>query len=127
MRTKLFLAYQLLYTTYAVLPIAAGIDKFFYSLAPWHIYINNAIPSFLNMSMQSFIQYMGLTEILIGLLVFWKPTIGASVVTLGLVAIALSIISTGHHYDVAVRDIVMAVGSFSLVLLSQQLSHGHNK
>ncbi|MBA3751312.1 hypothetical protein H0X06_00730 [Candidatus Dependentiae bacterium] len=121
MTTKIFLAYRLLYIAYGLLPIVAGADKFLYYIGEWHIYINDAIPAFFNISMQSLLRGMGLTEIIFGVLVLLKPILGGSLVTLGLIAIALNIISTGTHYDVAVRDIIMAVGSSALVLLAQYL------
>jgi hypothetical protein len=35
-----------------------------------------------------------------------------------LIAIALNLLISGHYYDVAVRDLVMAIGAFSLAKLS---------
>jgi len=51
-----------------------------------------------------------------GILVFLKPKLGAYVVMAWLVAIALTLLFGGHYFDVAVRDLVMAVGAFSLRL-----------
>ena len=120
MDTNLLLAYRLLYFAYALLPIAAGIDKFFFNIGAWDVYINKAIPTYLNMSMLSFLHYFGVTEIIVGLIVLWAPSIGGLLVTLGLLLLAFNVLSTGHHWDVAVRDIVLTAGSISLVLLSQE-------
>jgi hypothetical protein len=40
--------------------------------------------------------------------------------------IALSLISSGHYFDVAVRDLVMAVGAYSLGVLSHALEDGRS-
>jgi hypothetical protein len=47
-----------------------------------------------------------------------KPRIGSLVVGCWLVAIAINLLLTGQYFDVAVRDIVMAIGAFSLYMLS---------
>jgi hypothetical protein len=57
-------------------------------------------------------------EILAGILVLAKPRIGALVVAAWLVAIAINLLFTGQYFDVAVRDIVMAIGATCLFMLS---------
>lgn len=47
-----------------------------------------------------------------------KTKIGATIVAIWLVLIALTLIFSGHYLDVAVRDIVMAIGAYVLVKLS---------
>jgi hypothetical protein len=61
---------------------------------------------------------VGIIEIAAGILVLLRPRIGASVVIAWLIVIALSLVLSGHYLDVAVRDLVMAVGAFVLVKLS---------
>jgi hypothetical protein len=36
-----------------------------------------------------------------------------------LVGIALNLLTTGHYFDIAARDVVMAVGAFALGRLSE--------
>ncbi|MCR9228264.1 MAG: hypothetical protein NXH90_12660 [Flavobacteriaceae bacterium] len=45
--------------------------------------------------------------------------IGGYIVALWLTLIALVLIFTGNHFDVAVRDLVMAIAALSLVKLSE--------
>lgn len=65
---------------------------------------------------------VGIIEIAAGIVVLSRFTIlGAYVVSGWLTLIALSLIFSGHYLDVAVRDIVMAVGapSFSMPSITQ--------
>ena len=61
---------------------------------------------------------VGKIEIMAGVLVFLKPKIGAFVICAWLVLIALSLLASDRFLDVAVRDLVMAVGAFALAKLS---------
>jgi hypothetical protein len=61
---------------------------------------------------------VGVIEIVAGIIVLAKPNIGACIVSAWLVLIAFTLIFSGHYLDVAVRDIVMAIGAFVLAKLS---------
>jgi hypothetical protein len=113
-------AYQLLYGLYGIVPIVAGLDKYFNYLVNWSIYLNPKIPALLNLSAASCMHMVGVIEIAAGILVLIKPKWGGIVVATWLVAIAINIISLGTYYDVAVRDIAMAVGAYALSLLSRE-------
>ena len=62
---------------------------------------------------------VGLIEIVAGALVLFRPKIGAYVVMAWLVAIALTLVFSGQFFDVAVRDLVMAIAAFCLAKLSE--------
>jgi hypothetical protein len=55
-----------------------------------------------------------------GILVFIRPRIGAYVVMAWLIAIALTLLLGGHYFDVAVRDLAMAAGAYTLGQLSRR-------
>lgn len=110
---------NLLKLTYGIVPIAAGADKFLNLLTQWDNYISPGMASLLPMEASSFMMVVGVVEIIAGILVFTKTRIGAYVVSAWLVVIALSLLFTWHHTDVAVRDIVMAVGAFTLAKLTE--------
>lgn len=125
-------AWRLLYSTYALLLITSGIDKYFDFLTDWSIYLNPHIPAYFNMTTTTFMYSVGVFEIIIGILVFLRPLIGGYIITFWLLAIAINLMSMGTHthegyahamvhYDTALRDIVMAVGSYILVLLTRKL------
>ncbi|MDB5021831.1 MAG: hypothetical protein JWQ28_2958 [Pedobacter sp.] len=115
---RLKLVKRLLIITYGVIPIVAGADKFTNLLTDWGKYLNPALKAILPVSEPAFMAIAGVIEILAGLLVFLNPAKGAYIVSVWLVLIALSLVSSGNYLDVAVRDIAMAIGAFSLVQLS---------
>jgi hypothetical protein len=110
--------WTLLKFTFGLVPIVAGADKFFNILVQWDTYVHPSIAELLPMNVSTFMLIVGVIEIIAGILVFVKTELGAYIVSAWLVGIALSLILTGHHLDVAVRDIVMAIGSFVLARLT---------
>jgi len=109
---------QVMRYTYGLVPIVAGADKFTNLLTNWEQYLNPQIVKMLPVSASTFMSIVGVIEIIAGLLVLIRPRIGAWVVMAWLIAIALQLIVGQNYYDVAVRDLVMAVGAFSLARLS---------
>jgi len=109
---------QLLKYTYGIVPIVAGIDKFTNVLTDWKEYIAPSIAEHLPFSPATFMSIVGVIEIVAGLIVLIRPWIGGYIVMIWLIAIALNLLIGGHYYDVAVRDLVMAIGACSLAKLS---------
>jgi uncharacterized membrane protein YphA (DoxX/SURF4 family) len=107
----------LLRWTYGLVPIIAGADKFMHILTDWDKYLAPAIANILPMSAHSFMNIVGIIEIVAGVLVLIKPKIGSLIVGIWLVGIAINILLTGQYFDIAVRDCVMAIGAFSLCML----------
>ncbi|HEU5291919.1 MAG TPA: hypothetical protein VFU05_14815 [Cyclobacteriaceae bacterium] len=113
--------------TYSIVPIVAGTDKFFNFLTSWSEYLNPTLAGFLPFSEKIFMMTVGIIEIIAGVSVFLKPHIGAYVVCVWLVLIALTLIASGNYFDVAVRDLVMAIGAFTLAKLSSLHSASNSK
>jgi len=113
-------AITLLRWTYGLVPIVAGTDKFIHLLTDWDKYLAPAFANILPMPVYSFMNIVGLIEIVAGALVLIKPRIGSLVVGLWLIGIAINLLFTGQYYDVAVRDTVMAIGAFSLCILTSR-------
>ncbi len=111
--------YNLLKYVFVIVPIVAGLDKFTNILTDWTQYVNPSIEGMLPFSAVTFMMVVGVIEIVAGILVFIKPQIGGLVVAAWLVGIALSLIAGWMYVDVAVRDLVMAIGAFSMARLSQ--------
>lgn len=120
MNNNVKVATTLLQYTYGLVPIVAGLDKFTNVLTDWSQYAAGGISTLIPLEASTFMIIVGVIEILAGVFVFLRPKIGALVVTAWLVLIALSLLLSGHFLDVAVRDLVMAVGAFSLFKLSEQ-------
>jgi hypothetical protein len=112
---------QLLKFTYGLVPIVAGLDKFSNILTDWKKYLAPAIGDMLPFSASTFMSIVGVVEIVAGVIVLIWPRIGGYIVMAWLIGIALNLIIGGQYYDVAVRDLVMAIGAFSLARLSPAL------
>ena len=109
---------QLLKFTYGLVPIVAGLDKFSNILTDWKKYLAPAISNMLPFGASTFMSFVGVVEIVAGVIVLIWPRIGGYIVMAWLLGIALNLIIGGQYYDVAVRDLVMAIGAFSLARLS---------
>jgi hypothetical protein len=95
---------------FGIVPIVAGADKFTNLLAHWEDYLNPHLAALAPFSPHVFMQIVGVIEIVAGIIVFAKPRIGAWIVMLWLIAIALQLLAQGHYLDIAVRDLVLALG-----------------
>lgn len=110
--------------TYGLVPIVAGLDKFTNVLVDWTQYLSPGIRELAPVSPSTLMMIVGVIEIVAGVVVLSKLTrFGAYLVGAWLAGIALSLISTGAYLDVAVRDLVMAVGAFALAKLTEARAH----
>jgi len=109
---------QLMRYTYGLVPIVAGLDKFTNLLTDWKNYIAPSVNNALPFSASTFMAIVGVIEIIAGIIVLLRPRLGGFIVMAWLIAIALNLLISGHYSDVAVRDLVMAIGAFSLAKLS---------
>ena len=120
MNSNVQLVKTVLKYTFGLVPIIAGLDKFTNILTDWSQYISPGLSGLIPFEDGTFMMIVGIIEIVAGILVFLKPKIGALVVMAWLIAIALTLILSGSFLDIAVRDLVMAVGAFSLAKLSEE-------
>jgi uncharacterized membrane protein YphA (DoxX/SURF4 family) len=104
--------------TFGIVPIVAGLDKFTNLLADWPSYLGGNITAMLPVTATVFMKVVGIIEILAGIIVLVRPLIGAYIVMVWLICIAVQLIIGGHFFDVAVRDLVMAIGAFTLAKLT---------
>lgn len=119
MNTNVQLVRNILKYTFGLVPIVAGLDKFTNLLTDWTHYVSDGIANLLPFEPSVFMMIVGVIEIIAGVLVLTKTKFGAYLVSAWLVLIALSLLFSGSYLDVAVRDIVMAIGAFSLAKLSE--------
>ena len=109
--------FRVLWLTYGVVPIVAGLDKFTNLLTDWSQYLAPVAADLLPFPATTFMVIVGVIEIAAGILVFLRPRLGGLVVAAWLVAIALNLLLAGF-FDIAVRDLVMAVGAWSMAQLA---------
>lgn len=100
--------------TYGLVPVVAGVDKFFNLLTDWGAYLPSSLADVLPVPVATFMMVVGCIEIAAGLAVLTKLTrLGAYVVMAWLILIAANLVAAGR-LDIAVRDLVMAVGASTL-------------
>ena len=100
-------------------PIITGIDKYFNKLANWGMYLSPLATKVVPVSPATFMHVVGAVEILAGLVVLSRWTkLGSYVVMLWLLAIAVNLLTTGTFFDVAMRDVEIAIGAFTLAQLT---------
>lgn len=103
-----------------LVPLLAGLDKFFNLLTNWEMYLNPLIPRILPLAPVSFMHIVGVIEIVAGILMFTRFTrYAAYIVMVWLWAISLNLIMQGRFFDIAVRDLLISVGAFALAKLQE--------
>ena len=114
--------FNLLKLTFGIVPIVAGLDKFTNLLTHWENYIHPGIAGMIPFAPHTFMMIVGAIEIIAGIIVLAKPAIGGYIVAAWLTLIALTLLASGNYLDVAVRDLVMAIGAFSLARIAKIVS-----
>ena len=100
-------------------PIITGIDKYFNKLADWGMYLSPLVTKVVPVSATTFMHTVGVIEIIAGVIVLSRWTkLGSYIVMLWLFGIALNLLATGMFYDLAMRDVEIAIGAFALSQLS---------
>lgn len=98
----------------------AGLDKFFNILANWEMYLAPLATNLIPVSAATFMRGVGVIEMIAGAVVLAGFTrLGGYVIAGWLVAIAASLVTTGMFYDLAVRDVEIAIAAFTLARLSE--------
>ena len=111
-------AYQILRFAFTVAPIIAGVDKFLHLLVNWDQYLPPIANTMLGGYGHQFMYVVGVIEIVAGIGVFLKPKIFAYVVFAWLVAIIVNLLLIPGYFDVALRDLGLALGALALARLS---------
>src|SRR6185295_3013745 len=112
-------AYQILQLGFTVLPILAGLDKFFQVLVDWDRYLAPLFPRMLGISPETFMSVIGVVEIVAGLLVFFKPRFGGYLVMAWLWGIIVNLLLIPGYYDIALRDFGLSLGALALARLAE--------
>ena len=116
--TPAYQAYQLLHVAFVVAPLLAGADKFFHFMVNWDQYLSPLVTRTLPISVHTFMQAVGIIEIVAALLVALMPAIGGWVVGLWLLGIVVNLLTIPAYFDIALRDFGLALGAFALARLA---------
>jgi len=123
-------AFLLLRIAFTVAPIAFGLDKFFNVLVDWPTYLAPWIDDIAPGSAQDFMYFVGVIEIVAGVLVALKPRYAAYVVAAWLAGIIFNLLTYSGYYDVALRDFGLMLGALTLARLASvydpPLGRGHH-
>jgi len=97
----------------------AGLDKFFNLLADWSTYVSPLAAQVLPVSTDTFMALVGVIEVAVGaaILAGWTR-VGAYVASAWLLGVAANLAAAGF-LDIAVRDVVMSIASFTLARLAE--------
>lgn len=107
-------------------PIIAGIDKYFNKLADWGMYLSPIATKIVPVSTATFMHVVGIVEVIAGVIVLSRWTrAGSYIVMAWLLAIAVNLVTTGMFYDLAVRDVEIAIGAFTLAQLTAMREQDH--
>jgi uncharacterized membrane protein YphA (DoxX/SURF4 family) len=98
----------------------AGLDKYFNILTDWSAYVSPLAEGLLPVAVPVFLGLVGVIEMLVGIAVLTKWTrVGSYVAMVWLLAISFNLILMGRFFDVAVRDVAMAIGAYTLARLTE--------
>jgi len=115
-------SYVILHVGFAVLPIIAGVDKFFHLLVNWDQYLAPFVTQLLPVTGHTFMLAVGMIEIVAGLIVAVRPQIGAYIVMLWLWGIIVNLFMVPGFYDIALRDFGLSLGALALAPLSREFN-----
>jgi hypothetical protein len=95
----------------------AGLDKFFNILADWGTYVSPLAAQLIPLPVDVLMGIVGVVEFAVGvaILTAW-PVIGAYIASAWLMLVAGNLV-LGGYFDVAVRDVVLAISAFTLARL----------
>ena len=97
----------------------AGIDKFFNLLVDWSSYVSPIAAQLLPFSTDVFMWIVGVIEFAVGISILTAlPVLGSYVASAWLLLVAVNL-TLGGYFDVAVRDVVLSIGAFTLARLLQ--------
>jgi hypothetical protein len=126
MNARVTFAWKLMRYSYGVVVLLAGLDKILGTnlIVYWPKYVSPFVAGILPISVPAFIVTIGVIEVLVAILVFTRWTVLASYVSAAwLVLISVNLLLIGGYLDIAIRDILLAIGAFATAKLGEALGH----
>jgi hypothetical protein len=114
-------AHQILRIGFTVAPILFGLDKFFNLMVDWERYLAPWIVRIVG-NAHSFMVFVGVVEIIAGLIVALRPRWGGYIVALWLLGIIVNLLTYSGFYDIALRDFGLLLGALALARLSERFA-----
>jgi hypothetical protein len=123
MKDEVYQSFVILRSAFTIAPILFGLDKFFNFMVQWSDYLAPWIDDVVPGSAQSFMYVVGVVEIIAGVVVALAPHLGGYLVAAWLSGIVVNLL-TGQppeHYDIALRDVGLALAALSLARMATAL------
>jgi hypothetical protein len=111
-------AFRILQVGFVAAPVIAGIDKFSHVLVNWDSYLAPRVNDLLGGHGHEFMMAAGVIEIAAGIGVALMPRVFAYVVAAWLLAIIANLLLVPGFYDIALRDLGLALAALALGRLS---------
>jgi hypothetical protein len=119
MDTRLDGSVTVLRVAVGLMSTLAGLDKFFNLLTNWEAYLAPLPQQLLPFSATTFMAIGGVIEFAVGMTILAiRPSLGAFVASAWLVLVAINLV-LGGHFDIAVRDVVLAIAAYALARFEQ--------
>ncbi|MDQ6788166.1 MAG: hypothetical protein M3033_15280 [Acidobacteriota bacterium] len=122
MSNPTYQAYQILRFGFTVAPIIAGLDKFLHLLVNWDQYLPPFVNNLTGGHGHQLMLVAGVIEIIAGIGVALMPRIFAYIVAAWLILIIVNLLMIPGYYDVALRDLGLALGALALGRLSEKFN-----
>lgn len=119
--TQVTFSWNLLRYSYGGVVLLAGLDKVFGTdiIVNWAMYISPLVSDLLPVSNSVFLLVIGLVEVAVAIMLLTKYTkLGAYLSVAWLLLISINLLMLGY-VDIAIRDILLAVGALALAQLSE--------
>ena len=131
--TPVLQAFWALRIGFTIAPLIAGLDKFADLLVNWTMYLapwaRDLTTSLFGASGPQYYMYaVGVIEVIAGIGVFLYPRIFGYIVSAWLLAIVINLVTfppAQAYYDIALRDLGLAIGAFALARLAAHDHHNH--
>ncbi|MCX7353072.1 MAG: hypothetical protein NTW22_07425, partial [Proteobacteria bacterium] len=99
--SSVFRTWLMLRVTYTLVPIALGLDKCFTGLiVEWPKYVSPLIMQHIPLTMSHFLILIGVIEILAGVVVWFRPRLGAYVIVAWMTLIIVNLITMNSFFDI---------------------------
>jgi uncharacterized membrane protein YphA (DoxX/SURF4 family) len=100
---------------------AAGLDKFTNMLADWDQYLSPVVAERSPVSPRNFMRGVGVVEMAVGAAILSGRTkLGGYVAGAWLLGIAANLVLGQDYYDIAVRDVNIALGAFTMAQFDER-------
>lgn len=111
-------AFWLLRVAFVVAPIVFGLDKFAHVLTDWDVYLAPEFADLFNTQAHTLMYWVGVIEIVAGIVVAVRPRFGGYLVAAWLAGIIVNLLLMADFYDIALRDFGLMLAALTLARLA---------